>query len=100
MKSPSYTENNIQLYIINSSWKNKNKNLKKEKKKKKKKSGKLENWKIPHYAPSHRPHPYPPLFLGSRLGRYPFPVANHPARMTTGAGQWGRGTYTVAYLDQ
>lgn len=31
------------------------------------------------------PHPLtysPPLFLGSRLGRYPFPVANHPALMT------------------
>ena len=65
MKSPSYTENNIQLYIINSSWKNKNKNLKKEKKKKKKKKwkiGKLENWKIGKFhtmrqviVPTHTP---------------------------------------------
>lgn len=60
MKSPSYTENNIQLYIINSSWKNKNKILKKEKKKKKKwKIRKLENSTLCAKSPSP---PTPPTF--------------------------------------
>ena len=78
MKSPSYTENNIQLYIINSSWKNKNKNLKKEKKKKKKKK-KGENWKIGKFhtmrqviVPTHTPH----FSLGPDLGgiHSPWPI--------------------------